>query len=516
MGRANATREPMKVGSFEIVREIGQGGMGVIYLARQPALDRLVVLKKMRRDLLSDSSMLSRFQLEARTAAAVHHQNVVAVYNCFPARGTHFIAQEYVDGIDLSAILEKTRKLSPFMAGLIGLEIVRGLEEIHARGIVHRDLKPANVLVGTAGEVKIADFGIAFDGGSKGLTLPGTMVGSLPYMSPEQMLGKRVDTRSDLFSFGVLLYEMVTGVPPFKGSEGCGVEELLRAMQIEGYESPRRRERRTPLWMARLIRSCLRPKPARRPQTATLVRLALERRLGTVSPADCRGRIAAYLWERGVMRAEQDRTARRTAHRPPRLRDASLRWALPAVGSAAALLLAVALSLFGAFSGHEPDEAATRDEALLLASTPRDRGDSNGAINSPPVETAPGDDATSVSVLPCRARPSRHRFPSPHRLDAQVFASWPIRGPKRELRKPAFHTPRAEPISLEHGHYDVVFEHPTYGRAEYALDLAEGWERVLRHAFAEVHPHEARPPKRSVSLARCRRYLVWPRGSRAV
>src|SRR5262245_7233174 len=120
--------------------------MGVVYLARQPALERLVVLKKIRRELLIDPSMLGRFQREARAAAAVHHHNVVAVYDCFEARGDHYIAQELVRGADLRSILAKLGRLDPAVAAHVALEIARGLEEIHASGIVHRDLKPANVL----------------------------------------------------------------------------------------------------------------------------------------------------------------------------------------------------------------------------------------------------------------------------------------------------------------------------------------------------------------------------------
>lgn len=168
MSTARATQGSRRLGSFEIVREIGQGGMGVVFLARQPALDRRVVLKKIRRELLTDPTIVRRFQLEARAAAAVHHQNVVAVYDCFSHRGDHYIAQEWVPGVDLDAILESEGTLEPVLAARIALEVARGLEEIHAAGIVHRDLKPANVLIGQAGETKIADFGIALEARSGG------------------------------------------------------------------------------------------------------------------------------------------------------------------------------------------------------------------------------------------------------------------------------------------------------------------------------------------------------------
>ncbi|MEN8184327.1 MAG: serine/threonine-protein kinase, partial [Myxococcota bacterium] len=145
------TRE-RKISSYEIEDEIAQGGMGVVYLARQPALDRKVVLKALRRDLAEDPIHDERFSREAQATAGVHHQNVVTVYDCFSWRGERFIAQEFVDGKDLCSVLAKVKRIPPRIAGLIALQVSRGLEEIHARGIVHRDLKPANILIGKGGE----------------------------------------------------------------------------------------------------------------------------------------------------------------------------------------------------------------------------------------------------------------------------------------------------------------------------------------------------------------------------
>ncbi len=276
--------------------------MGVVYLARQPALGRFVVLKKIRGDLGSDANILERFQREARAAAGVHHQNVVAVYDCFSIRGDHYIAQEYVDGQDLRTVLSKLERLDPHIAHLIALEIARALEEIHAGGIVHRDLKPANILLGKDGETKIADFGIALEGNGGGLTRPGTVVGSVPYLSPEQMLGERIDCRSDLFQFGILLYEMVAGAPPFEESNGDDCDTLLERMQRGLYASPRKGAGSLPGHLVRLIKGCLRARPAKRIPSATHIRRRLERRLGNISPVDCRQAIADYLWSRGGVR----------------------------------------------------------------------------------------------------------------------------------------------------------------------------------------------------------------------
>src|SRR5262245_26428408 len=152
--------------------------MGQVLLGRQLSLDRPAVLKKLRREVAALPEGVERFQREARAAAALHHPNVVSVYDCFSFRGDPYIAQEYVDGLDLRGVLAHCGRLPARIAGLIALELARGLEAIHARGTVHRDLKPGNVLVSRRGEVKIADFGIALDPTTPSLTRTGVVLGT--------------------------------------------------------------------------------------------------------------------------------------------------------------------------------------------------------------------------------------------------------------------------------------------------------------------------------------------------
>lgn len=332
-----------KIGNFEVERELGQGGMGIVYLARQPALERLVVLKTLRRDLADDPSLEQRFRREAQAAGRVHHQNVVGVYDCFMWRGESFIAQEYVDGVDLASALHSLQHLDPRVAALITLEVTRGLEEIHARGIVHRDLKPSNVLLGREGESKIADFGIALGNQGKALTQIGIAVGTPQYMSLEQLLGDPVDFRSDIFALGVMLYEMLTGQTPFAESEDEKGPSLVRRIETGRYVQPRKRSPQTSRSLARVIRLCLRPKPKKRMASATALRRALEQCLGTPSPADCRGEIAAFLWDRKVFRKSSEKTLR--VKRPGKRRRRSpgvARW-LIAIGGAGAIAAAVAV-----------------------------------------------------------------------------------------------------------------------------------------------------------------------------
>ncbi len=277
-----------KIGGYDLLEPLDQGGMGVVHLAIQPELERHVVIKSLRKDLVQNKEIDERFRREAEAAGRVHHQNVVTVYDCFSWRGERYIAQEYVDGADLDMALRVVRRVAPSVAALLALELARGLEAIHERDIVHRDLKPSNVLLGKGGEVKIADFGIALEGTGERLTRMGYAVGTPPYMSPEQLLGERVDQRSDVFAFGVLLYEMAVGEPPFPEVDPECDDALIKRIQAERYHALRRRNPEASRWLSKLVRHCLRPKPGKRPQLMSEVRAVLERRLGYPAPADCR------------------------------------------------------------------------------------------------------------------------------------------------------------------------------------------------------------------------------------
>jgi serine/threonine-protein kinase len=452
------------VGSFEILREIGQGGMGVVYLAHQPTLDRMVVLKKIRRELLADPGMVERFQREARSAAAVHHQNVVSIYDSFEVRGDHYIAQEFVDGPDLRRIRTQLGRLDPEIAALIALEMARGLEEIHTRGIVHRDLKPANILIGATGETKIADFGIAVVPKSDGLTRPGILVGSIPYMAPEQLLGHRADHRTDIFLFGNLLYEMLAGAPPYHGPEDEPLETLLERMQRERYVDVRKIAPGTPRILARLIRGCLRAKPARRISSIPALRQALERTLGRPSPLDCRNEIAQHLWAQGVFRVEEGKTAvKKTA--PARARIASRRnrrWALSAATSV--LLLIAGLAGYAQYLRVSAGRESAVMPAVPIPDSPRPE----------PLAAPAPEPAAAAPILAPAPAPALVRFV------ADPWAEITVDDAK------SFFTPRAAPLELSPGSHRVVLEHPTFGRTELTLELAPGESRTVRHVFARV------------------------------
>jgi len=285
--------------------------MGRVRLARQPELGRRVVLKSLRRDLADDPELVRRFEREAHTAADLHHQNVVAIYDAFVWRGERYIVQEHVDGEDLGALLKRARAVEPRVAATVALEVARGLEAIHARGVVHRDLKPANVLVGRRGEVKLADFGVALPPRAETLTRASRAVGTLGYMAPEQLAGERVDPRADLFALGVLLYEMCAAEHPFEGGAAEATPALLRRIEAGRYPPLRRAAPRAPRALARLVHRCLRPRRRRRPPDAAAVRRALERHLGTPSSPECWAIVADWLRQRELLEPAEARGTRR-------------------------------------------------------------------------------------------------------------------------------------------------------------------------------------------------------------
>jgi predicted Ser/Thr protein kinase len=205
------------VGRYEITGELGRGAMGVVYKALDPTIGRTVALKTMRLDVhgLDAQEMVRRFQNEARAAGVLNHPNIVTIYDAGEQDGIFYIAMEFIEGTTLHEMLSEQRVLATDEVLQLTRQISRGLDYAHSNGIVHRDIKPANIMITANGTVKIMDFGIAKSGGQ--VTNTGQVLGTPNYMSPEQVKGRPLDGRSDLFSLGVILYEMLTGEKPFVG-----------------------------------------------------------------------------------------------------------------------------------------------------------------------------------------------------------------------------------------------------------------------------------------------------------
>jgi serine/threonine-protein kinase len=214
------------LGEFKLLRRLGKGGMATVWLAEQTSLHRQVALKLLRSDLMADQTYVKRFQTEAKAAAGLNHPNIVQVYVIGEADGQHFIAQEYVHGSTLKSFLRKRGAVDLQLGLHIMRQVASALQTAGEQGIVHRDIKPENIMLTKKGEAKVADFGLAqltLGGEKLNLTQEGVTMGTPLYMSPEQVQGKKLDVRSDLYSFGVTCYHMFAGRPPFQGESAVAV-----------------------------------------------------------------------------------------------------------------------------------------------------------------------------------------------------------------------------------------------------------------------------------------------------
>ncbi|HWB19392.1 MAG TPA: serine/threonine-protein kinase [Phycisphaerales bacterium] len=287
---------PSTIGPFTIERELGRGGMGVVFLAHDTRLDRQVAIKALPEELANDADRLSRFQREAKALASLHHPNIAAIYGLEEAGGRQFLVLAYIDGETLEARLGR---------GPLALEeaidaaklIAEALEAAHEKGIVHRDLKPGNVMVTAEGAVKVLDFGLArtAEGATSTThlsvapasdsptvisparvhspTIPGAIMGTAGYMSPEQARGKAVDKRSDIFSFGCVLYEMLCGVQPFGGETVTDSLGAILHREPEWSLLPPH----TPTRVRELLKNCLAKDRRQRLHDIADARLELER-----------------------------------------------------------------------------------------------------------------------------------------------------------------------------------------------------------------------------------------------
>src|SRR6266404_5879620 len=200
---------------YEILALLGQGGMGAVYKARDKELDRLVALKIIRPELTTNPEILKRFKQELILARQVTHRNVIRIFDLGQADGFKFITMEYLEGQDLRGVLREKGKLTPEEAARVILQICRALEAAHGEGVIHRDLKPQNIMMDANGRAYVMDFGIARSAHLPGMTQTGALVGTPEYMSPEQAKGEKLGEQSDIFSLGVILYELVVGQSPY-------------------------------------------------------------------------------------------------------------------------------------------------------------------------------------------------------------------------------------------------------------------------------------------------------------
>jgi serine/threonine protein kinase len=280
---AGSTR---KVGKYTILSKIAQGGMGAVYKAKHPTLKRYVLLKKLT--LRGGPQFIERFRREARIMMDFKHDHIVQVYDHFKEGSSYYIAEEFVDGVSLEQLIKRERYLSNEAAALIYYEVCKGLQHAHEKGVIHRDMKPGNILISNQGEVKLVDFGIAtsLEHSEEGLTRDGMTLGTPSYIPPEQIdNAKTVDRRADIYSLGVVLYEMLTGKTPFPGSFTA---ETIALIHKGKYTHPKRINPKVAPGLAKIIAKSMKPNRRRRFQDLRQIIRRLERRIKRRDPASIR------------------------------------------------------------------------------------------------------------------------------------------------------------------------------------------------------------------------------------
>ncbi len=284
---------------YEIVAELGEGGMATVYKAVQKSLDRTVAVKELKKAYHADDMIVQRFEREAQLAASFQHENIVHIYD-YGRKPEYSIIMEYVDGTSLARMIQEMGPLPTDVGVMIALQVASALEYAHGRGLIHRDIKPGNIMVKRNGEAKVMDFGIALIKNLEPLTMPGASVGTPSYMSPEQIVGNPLDLRSDIFSFGIVLYELFTGIKPFLDEKTASITAKI----VRGkFPSARSVNSDVPRSIQRIIKKCMKKKPHKRYGSMQEISRALGKRIrGMDRPASLK-RISDYLVEARLVEA---------------------------------------------------------------------------------------------------------------------------------------------------------------------------------------------------------------------
>jgi serine/threonine protein kinase len=279
--------EPYCIASrYEIIDQIAVGGMAIVYRGWDQVIKRYVAIKALRlgEGLLTDVAARKRFRREAQAAARLAHPNVVAIYDFIEENSNQYLIMEYIDGINLKRAIADSGPIKPYRALLIAEYVCSALEAAHASGIIHRDIKPQNILLGCTNRVCLTDFGIVRLDNCNGLTNSGIVLGTADYLSPEQARGDDLTPASDIYSLGIVLFEMLTGEPPFKGSNPVSVA-MQHATEMVPHLSDVMPE--LPIELDHVLHNAVHKEPRRRYRSALVMAQALRNyRYSNISPPD--------------------------------------------------------------------------------------------------------------------------------------------------------------------------------------------------------------------------------------
>ena len=384
-------------GRYELVDVLGRGGMGVVYRARDQVLEREVAVKLLSAALAEDPMFVARFEREARAAAALSHPNVVGVFDTGWDGERQFIVMEYLPGTNLAVRLRESGRLSPTRAAAIGAPIAAAMAAAHGKEIIHRDIKPGNVMVADGGEVKVLDFGIARAVAGTSLTQTEMVLGSSPYLAPELARGEPADERSDIYSLGCVMYEMVTGGPPFTGDLPAAIMHQHNSVPPR---PPRELEPGTPPALDALVMRMLAKRPRDRPQRAQLLVREIPAAARDSSRAQAATRAHAATRRMTVAPGVRSATRRFAGAAGPTRPAAPRRYAIAlALVGAVALILALVLSSSGP-QRHRVDRArrTVTSPSRSTASTPV--GSTTTAPTRPTTTAASTEGSSHPATLP--------------------------------------------------------------------------------------------------------------------
>jgi serine/threonine-protein kinase len=465
---------PEPLGRYEILEEIGHGAMGVVFRARDPLIDRMIAIKTINVGLsrVEAEEFQKRFDREARSAGRLNHPNIVTIYDVGRSGDTAYFAMELLEGQSLREILDSGVVLPPSTIADIAAQVADGLDAAHQAGVIHCDIKPANVVVLPSGLAKITDFGIAMlPTGSRSFI--GSVAGSPKYIAPERVVGRPVDARSDVFSLGAVLYEALTGTPPFAGT---ALDEILHNVINHSPEPPTSRNRSLPAEFDAIVARALAKHPDARYQSALEMSADL-RQLALVGPRDALGAAAAK--ERPAAAQPGDATV--TAAFDDDAAAAHRGWRSPFVryGIAAALLLAVAAwAMYSAQPPSPPAPVAVvepLDPHREIPSLPV----AAQATDESPAEAKEGTAAAAVVATPT---PPAAPAAKPPALGRVGFAVTPWGEVYIDGRKTGI-TPPLKEIRLPPGKHTIEIRNTTFPPHRQTVDLRTDSSVRIKHKF---------------------------------